>query len=86
MLVAVPMPSGPSAVELYAPDGSTLRSHVLAVCAILWQQRWPDLPGTTCTQEQLVLGVHTMAEVLLQLAPRLVQVSAAQRRATSPAP
>ena len=43
----------------------------------------PDLPGT---QEQLVLGVHITAEVLLQLAPRLVQVGAAQCRATSPAP
>ena len=79
VLVAVPLPSGPSAGDLYAPDGSTLRSHVLVVCGVL------GLPGTSCTPEQLVLGVHMTAEVLLQLAPRLVQVSAAQCRDTSPA-
>ena len=44
-------------------DGSSLRSHILAVCGLLGS------PGTSCTQEQLVRGVHIMAGVLLQLAP-----------------
>ena len=61
-------------------DATNLRAHVFVVCGSL------GLPGTSCTQEQLVAGVHNMAGVLLQLTPRLVEVSAVLRKATSPTP
>lgn len=33
-----------------------------------------DRPGTSCTQQELTRGARCVAEVLLQLTPRLVEV------------
>ena len=84
VLATAPPPSNPfGSGDVRMLDGSSLRSHVqvVAVCGML------GAPGASCTQEQLVRGVHIMAEVLLQLLPRMLEVRGAlQCRATSPAP
>ena len=69
----------PSPKDVHVLDGSSLSTHLSLLVGVF------ALQGVGCTQQDLERSAHCVAEVLLQMVPRLVEVRAAAQGYSSAA-